>query len=568
MSEPRPAGRLALDCLMIAVLTVVALTQLDQTYSDRSYLVAGCLALAVAMLLAVFVSESGRSVVLFIVLAVGAYVLLGPVIALRSYQDTFLPTPADFLDVLVGPFSGWNDLLTIIPPVEPTGRELVVPYALCFAAGATSTWLALRTNLVALPVLPIVGVLSAGILLGVQQPDLLEIRAAVLVVGIVVWLAVRGRRLQDSRESDRAGSVLVTTVLVGLVCAGVVIWLAPTTPPQARVVLHGRVGQGADLSNLDNPLSSFRIFTRQQAGDNNVYDERLLRVGGLPAGQRLRFVALDTYDGSTMEPDNRTVPETVDDLFQRISHEVDSPEKGSTAAVGVRVLAPYRSSWVPTTGALTGFQFVDLDRSPQREDLRYNPATRTLVALKGLRSGDDYTFTSTLTATEVTRAMAPYPVGGQLQREAAFLDPYIKPWAGSAMTPMQKVYSLARYLRKNGRYSDGAKASEAAVYTPGHGEARLGPGFIGAPVMVGDDEQYAAFMALAASRLGVPARVVVGAVPTKAGYVYGRNVLVWVELRVADGSWRTFPTAKFMSHVAPKDSEPAKQPPGAFVQGE
>jgi hypothetical protein len=115
---------------------------------------------------------------------------------------------------------------------------------------------------------------------------------------------------------------------------------------------------------------------------------------------------------------------------------------------------------------------------------------------------------------------------------------------------VQQVFSLARYLRQNGRYSDGGSRLERG-YLPGSSPQRLGPGFFTAHTIVGDDEQYAAFMALAANRLGVPARVVVGAVPDRQGWVRGRNVSAWVELRVADGSWRVLPTARFMTHRPP-----------------
>ena len=59
-------------------------------------------------------------------------------------------------------------------------------------------------------------------------------------------------------------------------------------------------------------------------------------------------------------------------------------------------------------------------------------------------------------------------------------------------------------------------------------------------------------MALAATRLGVPARVVVGAVVPEGGVVQGRDVEAWVELRVDDGTWRTLPTERFTSATPPE----------------
>jgi hypothetical protein len=73
-------------------------------------------------------------------------------------------------------------------------------------------------------------------------------------------------------------------------------------------------------------------------------------------------------------------------------------------------------------------------------------------------------------------------------------------------------------------------------------------------------------MALAANRLGVPARVVVGARPGPRGWVHGRDVFAWVELRVGDGSWRVLPLSAFMSHREPRRSEPPRTSPERYVE--
>ena len=79
--------------------------------------------------------------------------------------------------------------------------------------------------------------------------------------------------------------------------------------------------------------------------------------------------------------------------------------------------------------------------------------------------------------------------------------------------------------------------------------------------MVGNDEQYAAVMALLAGEVGVPARVVLGAVVPDDGVVTGKDVQAWVELRAADGSWRTLRTEKFMSNEPPAEQLPETNTP-------
>ena len=58
---------------------------------------------------------------------------------------------------------------------------------------------------------------------------------------------------------------------------------------------------------------------------------------------------------------------------------------------------------------------------------------------------------------------------------------------------------------------------------------------------MGDQEQYAAAVALIAARRYIPVRVVVGAVVPRDGMVQGSDVTAWVEIRAADGCWRTSP---------------------------
>jgi hypothetical protein len=141
--------------------------------------------------------------------------------------------------------------------------------------------------------------------------------------------------------------------------------------------------------------------------------------------------------------------------------------------------------------------------------------------------------------------------------DAGFLDAQAVKWSEGASRPMERLFAIAHHLKKDGKYSDGVGAAEQ-IYHPGHNQFRLSDdqGGLNSRVLVGDDEQYAAWMALLANRIGVPARVVLGAVTPASGVVRGRDVHAWVEVRVADNSWRTLPTDSFMDH-----DKPAAQPP-------
>ena len=125
---------------------------------------------------------------------------------------------------------------------------------------------------------------------------------------------------------------------------------------------------------------------------------------------------------------------------------------------------------------------------------------------------------------------------------------------------MRRVLAIARHLKSEGKYSDGVIESEK-IYHAGHNRYRLtdDTGGVNSPFVVGNDEQYAAWMALLANRIGVPARVVLGAIVPDGGRVTGADVHAWVELQVADGSWRTLATELFMDDDPPAEQQTTRQ---------
>jgi hypothetical protein len=558
------------DLLVIDALLGLALWGLDDSLSSRSYLAVAAVGLVMVTGLAVALLAAGRSTALFLLVALPGYVVVGSMTALGSFTQVDVPTPSGLVDVLAATITAPVRLLTTIPPVDGDDSVLVLPHFLGYVLGGAAVWTALRTRRPALPLAPLLLALAVCILLGTESPQALALRSVAFAVVSLAWVASRAADLRPIQHRWRgvAGRVVAGAVAVTLVAA--VVWAAtPRLDAGAaqRQVLRGRVGAGEDVSELDNPLAGFRKFTVQpdDAAAGNLNRRRLLHVTGLPANERLRFVTLDTYDGATWNAGNGTVAGTRSDLFQRIGSVIGSGRSGRPARVQVEVTGSYASSWLPLAGQLTGLSFDFRDGRAQRADVRYDPATATAMVRGALVDNDDYTFSTVLPDERLRASMTAYPHRGDLQPTGAFLDPLLRPWAQADLSPVGKVLSLARYLRTNGRYSDGGEGT-AAAYGPGHDAARLGKGFFGSRRPVGDDEQYAAFVALAANRLGVPARVVVGARPGPRGWVRGRDVFAWVELRVRDGSWRVLPLSAFMSHRPPRRSEPPRTSPQRYLE--
>jgi hypothetical protein len=569
VDRPVRGGNLqsSVDVVAVVCLSAVALLGLDDSYSSRAYLVTGMIAVVVMTAWSLLCSVQRYPAGVYLLVASLGFPVLGATVALHNYDLLGFPAPRAMGDLLTATITATGQFLTTIPPVDATGAALVIPYLVGYVLCGPAAWLALRTRRPLLPALPLVNAMVVCIVLGTEQPPALLIRAVVFAGLVLAWVAARAARLREVGNASR-GRGLRAVVATALAVVAVLVasaWL-PAVPHQDRHVLRGRVGSGADVSQLDNPLATFRKYTPQPRGSaDNLADKRLLRVAGLPRGDVLRIVALDVYDGTAWVPGNRTVPDDSAALFQRIGSEVGAPRPGRPVRVGVEVQRPWTSNWLPVAGQLTGVTFDYLDGRAQRDDVRYNVATQTGLVVGGLQARDDYHLTGSVPDATLRRSMQQYGDGTPLMDQGAFLDRYLRPWRTSRLSPMRQVFSLARYLRTNGRYSDGAKPRER-IYPPGQSPTRLGPGFIGGNSIVGDDEQYAAFMALAANRLGVPARVVVGATPDRQGWVRGHDVQAWVEVRVADGSWRMMPDQQFMSHRPPVGAANVRQSPSSYVK--
>ncbi|GEP35162.1 transglutaminase [Nocardioides szechwanensis] len=554
MSEPRaPAvqGFHAWDLVLVFALTAIALVGWSSTYRGAGWFVAGGLAaLAGAVIAFVVVSLRGGVEIVSLLLLVVYYLVSGPIVD-GSLRLDGLRTLENGIRANV---EGWPILLGTHPPVDAEGAVLLAPVLLCLVSAGMGAATALRGTRVAWPLVPPTMMLGSVLLLAQPEP------VSVLLQGVgygalaMLWMRLRGLRVDETAHGRdparlwRLGGSVVIVVVTALV-AGV---LADTTEPGERLLLSRSLA-AYDVGAVRTPLDGFRDYTRQRdKPSGNVFDVRLFEVEGAPAGTRVRLAALDTYDGSRWKASNDTDPSRHDDRFLMLSSTITNPARGREVAVTITPSARYTLPWVPMVGALQSFEFLGRARKDARTHLRYNPATQTGVMDDRLEENDSYRFTTRLTGGLLKPRMEPSGLWDQAVYDAgAFLQPAVNTWSAGAYGQVDALMRVAARLKKEGRYSDGY-ADWESVYLPGHSESRLGDDFLFEVPSVGNDEQYAAVIALMATRLGFPARVVVGAVVPESGVVRGRDVEAWVEVRISDGSWRTLPTESFMGRRPPK----------------
>jgi hypothetical protein len=551
----RGPGAILVDLVAVLVLVGLALLGLATTFEGWGYLVVGLVAASLGGLIALLTRRLPVAVPIA-ALPIGAILLGGPVGLRAAGSGAGVPDLQTLTDVMRGVATGWSELLTTLPNVDLAGPPALVPFVLGYVAGAVSLTWAVRTRSAGGPVLPLVAVLVAVLLLRRPEGGPLDWYPVAFAAVAVAWMVFRGLRFSPQASSLRArshgqvGRAVTAAVLVGAALL-IAIPLTSGSSSSAGVTLRGTLAGPTDLSGLDSPLRRFRTFTEQLPGSpDNVHDKVLFTVTGVPRGTRVRMLTLDRYDGHEWQPGDDTMRGTNQDAFLRMDSTVDNPTQGTPVRVQVSIAKPYRSAWLPTVGSLTSLQFLLPDTVDRRSQLRYDLETSSAVIPVGVGSDNDYEFTAILPDDRLDVSMPAWTGPVLTVQDANRADPLIKRVLASPAPPMSKVFVLARYLRENGHYSNGYGPGEGQ-YLAGHGSDRIFRGFLLSKGIVGDDEQYAAAMAVLANRVGVPARVVVGALLPRDGRVRGSDVEAWVEVRIADGSWRTLANGEYMSHRPP-----------------
>ncbi|WP_104105927.1 transglutaminase-like domain-containing protein [Nocardioides sp. 616] len=566
-----PRGAQWVDLALLVVLLGLALSGLGSSFTGWGYALVGTLGVLLGVASTLVVRAYRLPLVAAVVLLVAIFFLLGGPLTLRSRGDTaYVPGPGTLGELVDQVLFGWKDMLTTLPPVDGDGPLLVLPWALGLAGGLLGAWvLFVRTSrswvTAVLPVLVASAVLLVVILVGVQHPSSLLLQGAGFAAVALGWLALRERRESASVRGGRRTPVRAAAgvaVLAVAASAAIPVANAVLGDDAERVVLRDHVTPPFDIGRYPSPLASFRNYVDLKGRKEplNVHDRELLRVTGAAPGTRIRLAALDAWDGLVYGATNDPLADEGGDGFQRVSSVIDNPMAGDRVEVRVTVGEGYSGVWLPTVGGLQSMRFERGDADGKKETFRYNLATSTAVVPGGVHPGDVYSFEAVLPDDEVTPDSTPSSLVRAPGENTGFLDRVRDKWTEDATTPMARVFAVAKRLRTEGRYSDGVRKAERS-YFPGHGLKRLSDGFVNADPMVGNDEQYAAAMALLANKLGVPARVVLGAVLDEDGVVEGRDVQAWVELRVADGSWRTLPTEEFMSDRPPSEQQPQTREP-------
>ena len=543
-----------IDAGALVVLTMIGMAGFRPAYGGHGYLAAG----AAGVLLGLLLSHAGQRARLPLLAVVTASILaflaFGGVISQTGTIS--LPTLQAITSTAV---SGWQQLLTTARPVGRTAGLLVLPYLLGMFSGVAGHALARRTATVLLPAAIPAVVVALSILFGSPQPADAALQGAGFAAAALAWAAVRQERgisrqatIGRQRPWQRIGAAAAVLAVAG---AGATV-IGPHLPGAGthhRVVLA--VVPPFNIDEYPSPLAGYRDYTTVAPPAISVFNKELLSTT-LPAKTRVRIAAMDTYDGLAWGVANASAVGAFGG-FQRVGALLPEAPAGPARTATITTTAHYQLPWLPDVSGTTGFSFGPAGSQPAA-GLRYNVATATGIIPGEVPTGLSYTVRYVPASAPALNALGNTgPAGppdlcsqyepGCIQVPSAVQD-FANQHDATASAPMGKVLALAAYLLDHGRYSDGA--GDQSLIMPGHGTGRL-TAFLETTPVTGDDEQYAATMALLANWVGVPARVSLDALVEADGSVYGKDVHADVELDTSQYGWVTLPYTAFTPTKSP-----------------
>ncbi|MGN7189744.1 MULTISPECIES: transglutaminaseTgpA domain-containing protein [unclassified Curtobacterium] len=506
--------RVVISTAVVWLLLALASTSWWPVYQDGAMTTAAVTAVVAGSVVALGGALARLPAVVVGAATVAAFALTGVPAAVPGEAVGILPSGAGLLHLFAGVALDWKRLVTISLPVGSYESLLVPFFVTLLVATVTSVSVATRASRPELASIPAFVVFGAGVVVGPARLDV-SIATAVALAGIaLVWaLTVRhvrraaavaatvGARVPVWRSVLRPALVGTGTIVAAAVVATGLGLVAPPAAP--RTVARTDVVKPFDPRDEVSPLSGFRAYE-----ERGTSDAPQLRVTGLPRGGFVRIATLDTYDGVVYRvggSDDASPSGT----FERVPTSVDtSGTTGTDVRVGVRVEG-YRGVWLPTVGDLSSVTFTGREAEADRGAFFYDRTTSTGAVVGGVDDGTTYELRAVLPDQPSEDELASARPGTASVPTPTGVPDAVRERAGApgSGAPGSALLDAIRELQRTGYVSHGV--GDDRTSRSGHGADRIQE-LLTAPVMIGDQEQYAVAAALLARQLGFPARVVMG----------------------------------------------------------
>ncbi|MBR5950388.1 MAG: transglutaminase domain-containing protein [Actinomycetaceae bacterium] len=378
---------------------------------------------------------------------------------------------------------------------------------------------------------------------------------------------IAGATSQQEKKTKRRqrlrASIMVLTALVAAIATTI-----PLTSLHARSVPRNAVKHHVEAPELSNPLAGYRSnFTSTSLNTN------LLSFTG-EAPSRVRFATLSSYDGLAFRPTTSAQSRERLTDFERVPYRVGN----TTGALHITqvTINDYSGQWVPIASEFSQVEFTGKNTLALREGFYLNINAQTAIDKIergediGLLQGDVYTLTyadsniveSTDKGVASMRAYTKAPINRPSEEDFPSLHRWLTNQHAGTATVSEVVRLHDELMTRSYLGRSKSQPTGQVTWLPrnynfrpsdaGHNIERIETIFANmidpkyqtcatptdqCAAHVGDEEQYAAATALIARAIGFPSRIVYGAHVPSDGVVTGKNVTVWTEIQVADGSW-------------------------------
>ena len=476
-----------------------------------------------------------------------SYLLLGGPLALpETTINGFVPSLTTIARLMQLTYQGWYDILTVATPAGDLSGPQAAPLLGGILFATVLVGIVRFTRTVVWPMSLTTAWLALGIAFGIRQTSTALWLGAALGAGLLIWAtAHRISRtgaanaeflVRQPRGLSRRTWQGLSAMLVIALAAGTALGVnALTSTGVHRQVLRDYVVPPLNLQEHPSPLTKYRLY------ELNQKDEVLFQVSGMPAGGRLRLAVMDEWNGVVFN-----VSQNAGEYLQ-VGRELPWQPEAATQVSEITAQA-YDDVWVPSFGEPARIEFEGKQSGEQARGLYFNRNTKQ--ALTTARIGDGAMLRVAdvvlLPLSDSQREGLKGARGGaaplaRVDRVPEVLVKNAAEWTQGATGHYEQLSMIEQKLRTEGFYSDGSDNRSRA----GHNAERLTYMF-NQEQWVGDDEQYAAAMALMATQLGIPTRVVMGFYPasdaeTGNGWqVHGTEAHVWVEAFLEGSGWVNF----------------------------
>jgi hypothetical protein len=578
-ADGQPIWHFALDAGALTVLLGLGVLGFSLSFGgDPYYLISGFGGIVLGLALAACNAHFRLGLLVTTAMALGAYLVLGTVLAVPdSAIAGFIPSLDSLRTLLLGVVFAWKDMLTVGVPVGTAGGVLIVPFLSSLLTSLAAGILVWRLKGPYWPLLPVLALFVTGIAFSTNAAFLTVERGITLTVVAIAWATFRRDALRRSdtrkvslnrpeadtatarrakiRRLGTAAAVIAASVAITAVAAPLV------TASDERKVLRNVVVPPFDPKDYITPLASFRTFVKDKK------DDTLFVVKGLPRDGRIRLGALDAFNGTNynMDPNGSGNFSKVGDTTS-INTLADTSSVVPTNDYSMDItIQDYQGFFVPGGRKTTGLSF-DQGASAAASGLYFNAGTDTAVTTKGLSKGDSYSVQVSDPVQLEHGQLTQYDFAKVTLPDALEVPPVVGSQANDlsadAPTAIDRVRQIEAHFQKTGAFSNGLVTEGQLPSVSGHGSARI-RNLLTAKQMLGDDEQYAVAMSLMLRHLGIPSRVVMGFYPEPtspengAGEVKitGKDVHAWVEVAFDRVGWVSF------NPTPPKDNIPIPPDP-------